>query len=395
MVKISLLILFEFVILITGCFISGSELYSRNSYSPKTIKPYWHKPEQNEEIELIRPDKSNSYFVGDKSGRRFIVWGLNYDHNSSGRLIEDYWQTDWDKVKKDFMEMKDMRANLVRIHLQLPKFMKSAESVDEKMLLKLKQLINLAEKTGLYLDITGLGCYHKMDVPKWYDDLNEADRWSVQSLFWKAVAKTCESSPAIFCFDLMNEPIVAGDNKKETEWLAGEFGGEYFTQRITLDLSGRTSIQVAKAWVEKLVNGIRLYDKKHMITVGVIPWAYYFPGAKPLFYSDEVGKNLDFVSVHFYPQKDDTQNALQALKVYNVGKPIVVEEMFPLQCTTEELDSFIEGSRNFADGWVGFYWGKSLEDYKNQIHTTISEEIIKGWLKYFQNKAGNINKSKD
>ena len=193
----------------------------------------------------------------------------------------------------------------------------------------------------------------------------------------------------------MNEPILPGDNKKETEWLAGEFGGEYFTQRITLDLAGRTSIQVAKAWVDKLVTSIRQCDKKHMITVGVIPWLYYFPGAKPLFYSDEAGKNLDFVSVHFYPKKDDTQNALKALKMYNVGKPIVVEEMFPLECNTEELNSFIEGSRSFADGWVGFYWGKSLEDYKSQANLDLSDTIVKAWLEYFQNKAGNIIKLKD
>ena len=40
-----------------------------------------------------------------------------------------------------------------------------------------------------------------------------------------------------------------------------------------------------------------------MITVGVIPWAQVFKGAKPLFYSPEVGGPLDFVSVHFYPEE--------------------------------------------------------------------------------------------
>jgi hypothetical protein len=69
----------------------------------------------------------------------------------------------------------------------------------------------LAEQTGLYLDLTGLGCYHKQDVPQWYDKLTEQDRWAAQAVFWETVAKTCAHSPAIFCYDLLSEsrkPVV-------------------------------------------------------------------------------------------------------------------------------------------------------------------------------------------
>jgi hypothetical protein len=34
-------------------------------------------------------------------------------------------------------------------------------------LARLGGLLDLAEKTGLYLDLTGLGCYRKAVVPKW------------------------------------------------------------------------------------------------------------------------------------------------------------------------------------------------------------------------------------
>ena len=79
-----------------------------------------------------------------------------------------------------------------------------------------------------------------------------------------------------------------------------------------------------------------------MITVGVIPWAHTFKGAKPLFYAPEVGKPLDFVSVHFYPKKDDVAGALEALAVYEVGKPLVIEEIFPLGAGIEQTAEFIE-----------------------------------------------------
>ena len=82
----------------------------------------------------------------------------------------------------------------------------------------------LADETGLYLDLTGLGCYHKQDLPPWYDALEEAQRWEVQARFWSAIARACRGSPAVFCYDLMNEPVIGGG--KPGEWLTGELGGK-------------------------------------------------------------------------------------------------------------------------------------------------------------------------
>ncbi len=100
---------------------------------------------------------------------------------------------------------------------------------------QLARLVKLAEQTGLYLDLTGLGCYHKQDVPDWYDKLPEQDRWAAQAVFWEAVAKTCAESPAIFCYDLMNEPVVPGGDKKRDDWLGPGFGDKHFVQFIALD----------------------------------------------------------------------------------------------------------------------------------------------------------------
>jgi hypothetical protein len=340
-------------------------------------------------LEPIQPRKDRSGFICAESGKKFLVWGVNYDHDNSGRLLEDYWNKEWPTVVEDFNEIKALGANTVRIHLQTAKFMQKPNEPNQASLDQLTRLVKRAEQTGLYLDITGLGCYHKKDVPDWYDSMNEAARWDVQARFWEAVSKTCADSPAIFCYDLMNEPILPGTGKPETEWLTGKLGGSFFVQRITLDLAGRTRKQVARAWVDKLVAAIRKYDKRHMITVGVIPWALVWPNAKPLFYSKEVSEDLDFVSVHFYPKKGEVENALKALAVYNVGKPLVVEEMFPLSCSIQELDAFIDGSRNIADGWISFYWGKSIEDYsKGDID--IFGAITKSWLEHFRAKSPEI-----
>jgi hypothetical protein len=340
-------------------------------------------------LEWIAPSEDASGFVRVGSGDKFLVWGVNYDHDDSGRLLEDYWQQEWPIVVQDFKEIKALGANVVRIHLQTAKFMRTPAEPNEASLEQLARLVKLAEQTGLYLDVTGLGCYHKKDVPEWYDAMDQIGRWDVQARFWQAVAKTCAASTAIFCYDLMNEPILPGGDKKETEWLTGELGGKYFVQRITLDLAGRTREQVAKLWVDKLTAAIRKADSRHMITVGVIPWAHVWPNAKPLFYSKDVSENLDFASVHFYPKKGEVDKALKALAVYNIGKPLVVEEMFPLSCSIEELEAFIDGSRDIADGWISFYWGKSIDDYaKGDLD--MAGAIIKSWLEHFRAKAPEI-----
>ena len=223
--------------------------------------------------------------------------------------------------------------------------------------------------------------------------MSEAQRWEVQSSFWQAVARTCAQSPAIFCYDLMNEPILAGKTTEES-WLGGELAGKYFVQRITRNLAGRTREQVAKAWVDTLVTAIKKHDQRHLITVGVIPWAHIWPNAKPIFYAQEVSENIDFTSVHFYPEKGGVEKALKALKVYDIGKPLVIEEMFSLKCGVDEMNTFIEGSKPIVDGWISFYWGKTIEEYAHN-NKDIASQITKQWLEYFKAKSPEILQSKN
>lgn len=339
-------------------------------------------------LERIQVASNGVDFVRAQSGTRFVAWGVNYDHDDAGRLLEDYWVKEWATVEADFREIKALGANVVRIHLQAGRFLKSPNQPDEAALKQLRKLVKLAENTRLYLDVTGLGCYHKPDVPAWYDALDEAGRWAAQACFWEAVARTCGHSDAVLCYDLMNEPILPGANKVETDWLAGDFAGKYFVQRISLDLRGRTQKEVARAWVDKLVAAIRRHDRRHLVTVGVIPWVHTFPKARPLFYSPEVSANLDFASVHFYPKKGEVDAALKALAAYSVGKPLVIEEMFPLSCSLKEMNEFIDGSRDLADGWISFYWGKPAAAFTKE--DGLSGALVKGWLEYFQSKSPEI-----
>lgn len=334
-------------------------------------------------LEAIRVSDDGAHFVRGPSGERFVVWGVNYDHDGRGRLLDEYWAQEWETVAADFREMKELGANCVRIHLQIGKFMDAPAQANAAALARLAKLVQLAEDTRLYLNVTGLACYHKKNVPDWFDKLSEQDRWATQAAFWEAVAATCASSPAIFCYDLMNEPILPGKEPAK-EWLAGELGGKFFVQRLTLDLNKRSRQEVAEAWVNMMVTAIRKHDERHMVTVGVIPWVFVFGGGKPLFHGPRVGKRLDFVAVHFYPKTGEIDKALDALKSYEVGKPLLIEEMFPLKCSKEELAGFVNKSADHVDGWMSFYWGQTAKELRDKEQASISDAITASWLDTFR-----------
>jgi hypothetical protein len=67
----------------------------------------------------------------------------------------------------------------------------------------------------------------------------------------------------------------------------------------------------------------------------------------------------------------------------------VIEEMFPLSCSVAELDAFIDGSKPLATGWIGFYWGKTVEEYRQQ-KGSIADAMALDWLEYFVRKTPAI-----
>lgn len=336
--------------------------------------------EQHSKLWWVGISEDKRSFVFETAGERFVPWGFNYDHDENGRLLEDYWNSEWDTIEQDFQEMKQLGANTIRIHLQFGKFMVGRNEPNQESLDKLDQLVRLSERLELYLDVTGLGCYHKKDVPGWYDELPEQQRWETQARFWEAIAKRCGSSPAIFCYDLMNEPVVGGRNKR-TDWLGPAFAGKHFVQFIALQQGSRDRTDIAMQWVRKLSAAIHKYDRRHLITVGLVPWSLERKGLTSGFVPEKIAPEMDFISVHIYPEKGKLAEAMETLAGFSVGKPVVIEEMFPLKCSMDDLEQFIEDSRKYACGWIGFYWGKTLQEYRQSGR--IQDALMLKWLEFF------------
>jgi hypothetical protein len=340
---------------------------------------------KSDKMPWVQVAKEKNGFVLESSGRPFVPWGFNYDHDGKGRLIEDYWQGEWPTVEAHFGQMKKLGANIVRVHLQLGQFLDGPDRPNAKALGRLGKLLELAKRLRLYLDLTGLGCYHRRDVPAWYDRLSEQGRWAVQARFWQAVAGRCAASPAVFCYDLMNEPVVPGGRRRDGDWLGPAFAGKHFVQFITLDQADRPRPDIARQWVHQLAAAVREKDKRHLLTVGLVDWSRERSGLTSGFVPAKLADELDFVSVHLYPRKGQVDEALQTLAGFAVGKPVLVEETFPLACSPQELGAFIDGSRKHAAGWLGFYWGQPPDELRRS--KTISDSVTLGWLELFQRKA--------
>jgi len=255
---------------------------------------------------------------------------------------------------------------------------------------RLGEVLRLAERLGLYLDVTGLGCYHRRDVPAWYDALDETGRWDAQARFWDAVAAACAASPAVFCYDLMNEPVVPGGEGRRQDWLGPAFAGKHFVQFIALEARGRPRPEIAREWVGRLAGAVRRRDPRRLVTVGLVPWSLDRPGLTSGFVPAEVARDLDFIAVHLYPETGKIEEALETLKGFAVGKPVVIEEMFPLKCSAADLGRFIDASRPVAAGWIGFYWGRTPDECRQSA--TLADALTLAWLELFQEKAKAIGR---
>lgn len=309
--------------------------------------------------------------VGNKleteDGKPFKVWGFNL---GSDVLLEEEWETNFGAVVGDFNEMAGYGANTVRLPLQYEAFMNDANTPDPVALNKLKQLVQVAEKNKLYLIVCGLNAFRKESQPAWYNNMNDSQRWQTQSVFWEAIAGAIGASPAVLCYDLMNEPVIAVS--PETGWLPGSgFGGLYFVQNIALNTNGQSGEMVMRSWINMMSQAIRKKDTKHIITVGFLPFHSF----------SQYSPDLGLMTTHLYPKSNEMNLDSITIQKFQSSKPLIISEIFPMNCSAEELQRFIVQQNQYVSGWVSHYNGKTLEEL--QASGTIPDAIYRSALLKF------------
>jgi|GEM_PF-1067980 len=321
----------------------------------------------------------------DENGDCFVPFGYNYVGSKFQALLEDNWLSDssWAIIEGDFQELKTYNANTARIHLQYHEFMEGESTPNLVAFDRLSQLIEVAESLELYLLITGLSAYRASDQPAWYDGLNEQERWATQALFWGKVAAVVGSSKTVFAYDLINEPVMLDT----TTWLpGGTFGGFSFVQNLTRTPNGRSFKKIVNDWSQQMTEAIRANDSITPITIGFI-------GCGAI---KEWSSNLDFTSVHVYPQSDSAPNVICNMRLTTVinlvnnnqdNKPFVISEIAPL-ASFEATEKFMELTCPKVNGWFNHYGGITLEEFSD---TTILDAIHKYNLRTFKAKYAQLH----
>lgn len=401
------------------------------------------------ELIVVAPDGRG--FVECDSGRPFIPFGTNYYDPDTGWAPKIWRRFDAAKVKRHFGVMKELGVNCARVFLTAATFQPDAETIDKQALEKLDTLVGIARYSGIRLMLTGPD--HWEGVPEYWKEDRFAGEQALKALehFWAVVAGRYRGEPAIFAWDLLNEPHLPWFDEQWRDgwnkWLEDTYGnwdglksawGAEITESdqwgkaaVPKDspMTGSTRLRdyqlfrehLADQWVRRQVEAIRKADGTHLVTVGYIQWSYPLvrpgnPSRYAAFNPRRQARWLDFVTIHFYPTLGSPFQSeanwrknldyLQAALAYcHTGKPVVLAEFgwygggapqqHPFVSEAQQADwitAEIEASRPLADGWLSWPFADTPESRDISLYAGLvkPDMSLKAWGRKFQAYASNL-----
>lgn len=290
-------------------------------------------------------------------GEPWHPFGCNYFDPHVGWAPKLWQQFDAAKVEEHFRVMRDLGVNVVRVFLTAQSFFPTGVELEPEALRKFDTMLDIARRHGIRVHPTGPD--HWEGRAAWRDTDFYADPAALeaQARFWRLFAARYKDEPALFAYDLLNEPHIRWSSPQmEPQWRAwlrqryaridllrqawGERAENVDTfedapappdaaapgSRLLLDYQlFRESL--ADRWTQIQVDAIRSVDPNHPITVGLIQWSapvlYGNPSVYCAFRPSRIAPMLDFQSVHFYP--------------FFEGSPFASEESFDLNRAYLEL----------------------------------------------------------
>ena len=362
---------------------------------------------------LIAVSPDGKGFIERSTDQRFVPFGTNYYDPHTGWAPKIWRQFDPNRVTLHFQIMSDLGVNCARIFLTAATFQPDVNTIDEGALKKLDAMIEIARRSGIRLILTGPD--HWEGSPTYWKPDRFAGERALKALenFWQTLGRRYRDEPAIFAWDLLNEPhmpwFVETWRPKWNQWLqekyksrealkaawAEELADDEAWENIAVpeDKADRGNPRLldwqlfrehlADEWVRRQVEAIRGADPTHLVTVGYIQWSYPLvrtgnPSLYAAFNPRRQTQWLDFICVHFYPllgRPFESQEAwdrnlayLQSVLAYcHVGKPVVLGEYGwygggaprgqPSLTEDEQarwIVAEIEATRPVAAGWLSW-----------------------------------------
>jgi len=399
---------------------------------------------------VVAPDGRG--FVERDSGRDFIPFGTNYYDPNTGWAPKIWSRFDAGRVRRHFDVMKELGVNCVRVFLAAATFQPDAETIDEQALGKLDTLVAIARRSGIRLILTGPD--HWEGVPDYWKGDRFAGEQALKALehFWTVVAGRYREEPAIFAWDLLNEPHLPWFDEnwrgRWNKWIEDKYGSweglksawgtevsesdQWGTVAVAEDKPAAGSARLrdyqlfrehlADNWVRRQVDAIRRADPAHLVTVGYIQWSYPLvrpggPSRYAAFNPRRQARLLDFVTIHFYPtfgspfesEANWRKNLdyLQAALAYcHTGKPVVLGEFgwygggapqqHPFASEAQQADWIaveIEASRRLADGWLSWPLADTPESRDISLYAGLvkPDMSLKAWGRKFQAYASDLS----
>jgi hypothetical protein len=390
---------------------------------------------QDSQSEFIRVADDSWHFETDVSGTAFTPFGTNYyDPESYG--THEVWDNpaftapnpignfDSIRTRNHFAQLQGIGVNVIRIFLSSMKFEPTRYTLDEASFQKVDKIISLAKEYDLRIIFDLVEVWEGAPQTGWLSWDYYSDEVSLDGLEYlvKAFGDRYKDEPAIFAWDLTNEPYVkwtdgpmdalwidwihlkyANEDSLSDAWpdypLSGEnWDNPYIPSETTNNPNDQRLFDfqlfrddVAYNWTKRLVEAIREVDSKHMITVGLIQWSIPFkqnieqPGGYAGFNPQKIAPLLDYVSVHGYDWWDEHAGTyIQGLLRYcYANKPVLLEEF-------EYHNSTVDETLGSASGWVSWaaYAGPSETDPEAYLFD--SDGTINAAGTAFQAKASSI-----
>ena len=100
-----------------------------------------------------------------ENGKPYMPMGINYYRPGTGWAPQLWKQFDREATRQDFVRMKELGVNCVRVFISYGSFYMKPGVLSEEGLNKFDQFLALAEETGIYVHPTGPD--HWEGTPEW------------------------------------------------------------------------------------------------------------------------------------------------------------------------------------------------------------------------------------
>lgn len=293
----------------------------------------------------------------------FVPFGYYYGRDRDGFWTGKYFRSPSPEgLRQITRAMREARnhygANTIRIFLELPTFMRRPDRLSPRAMRALADVMDRADRLGLYLVLVGNVTTRPRTARAWYDDMGERGRWRIQARFWRLLARSLRGDTTVAWYELTNEPIVpvADDDR----WYRGKFGLGYWAQNIVRRLKGRDRDQIARDWINKMHSAVEREDPEVLVSIGLLP----FPDTDNAFRPEVAAGLLDLSVVHEYPRGEVSADSVAAMSAWDeaTAGPVVLGEVLALFAPVSTTREFILGSRAHVAGYLSLYNGQRPQD---------------------------------